>query len=109
VQGSDDGAGTITEAPIPHVEENWAHGLDHAGYMVPALDFDVLDGVVTKSGKTISLIVGMVVVKQVRSAWYLCASSGPRPAGTDPSGYASDCWATLTPERLRSPCQGCPR
>jgi len=67
---------SVTEDPIPIVEENWAHGLDHVGSMSPSLDFDVLDGAVTKFGKTVSLIVGIAVVEQVGLAWNLCASSG---------------------------------
>jgi len=66
----------VTEDPIPIVEENWAHALDHAGSIASSLDFDVLDGAVTKLGKSISLIVGMAVVGQAGLAWNLCASSG---------------------------------
>jgi len=62
---------------LPIVEEHWAHALDHTGSMSPSsLDFDILDGAVTKVGKTISLIIGMAVVEQVGLAWNLCASSG---------------------------------
>ena len=46
------------------------------GYIVPSLVLDVLDGAVTKLGKTISLTIDMVVVERVGLAWNLCGSSG---------------------------------
>jgi len=67
---------SVTEDPIPIIEEDWAHALDRAGYTAPSLDFDVLDGAVTKLGKTISLTIGMAVVEQVGLVWNLRASSG---------------------------------
>lgn len=65
-----------TEDPIPIVEGRWMHGADDEHHMTPPLDFDVLDGAVTKYGKTIDLFVGMTVVEQIGLAWNLCASTG---------------------------------
>jgi hypothetical protein len=75
VQRNRDAAGTVTEDPIPIVEEGWAHALDHAGFMAPSLDFDALNGAVTKLGKTVPVTIRMAVVQQVGLAWNLGASS----------------------------------
>jgi hypothetical protein len=61
--------GTVTEDPTPVVEENWAHGVDHVSSMSTLLNFDVLDGAVTKRGESIYLTIGMAFVPQVGLSW----------------------------------------